>query len=307
LRKGGGRKNQQNKKSKINIIAMRRTAVVALRSQRGHLLVGHVPSPIVLGSRSLSTSADDLLQLFKQAAANKGTARDAAPPSSSAAATPKPAAAGRAKASSNHWAKKLATQLESSVSATAPPTHEPKFAWKERAPRAVNDPKHRRQALYSPVAGTAPAQVTEETRLFVKAKKRPRGPMRDTPSSLAEDTRFHDDDFDDDDFRRPSAREEKDDTDAELSFSSTLDEGGDDDWEAMAAEMNAWGAKLHKTLQPHLEVINKHIRSKRVRRQKYMMFLERVIARRRANKYATSSAARPPNPTSLARVPSPQC
>jgi hypothetical protein len=112
--------------------------------------------------------------------------------------------------------------------------------------------------------------------------------MRGGVSLGFDDARFQDaaEEGEDDDFdMRMVLREEKDDAKDLVSLSSAMDEGGDDDWEAMAAEINAWGKKLQNSLRPHIEVLNKHTKTRRMRRQKYRAFLERCLARREAKRY----------------------
>lgn len=259
---------------------------MALREQgSGCMLMGRLPavsSPFTSGSRSLSTSADDLLHLFKQAASKSAPSAPAA-----SAQQSRPVSAGRgrmptsaAATSSGNWAQQLANQLDDRAieSPAIPPAAQTPQG--ERKQRKFRPARH----AFDPSAPRGGGMEDAASPLSRGGRGRR---MRGGVSLGFDDARFQDavEGDDDDDFdMRTALREEKDDAKDLVSLSTAMDEGGDDDWEAMAAEINAWGKKLQNSLRPHIEVLNKHTKTRRMRRQKYRAFLERCLARREAKR-----------------------
>jgi hypothetical protein len=261
---------------------------LALREQgSGCMLMGRLPavsSPFTSGSRSLSTSADDLLHLFKQAASKSAPSAPAAP-----AQQPRPVSAGRgrmptsaATTSSGNWAQQLANQLDDRAieSPASHPAAKPLYQGQDEKKRKFRPARH----AFDPSAPRGGSMEDVASPLSRGGRGRR---MRGGVSLGFDDARFQDaaEEGEDDDFdMRMVLREEKDDAKDIVSLSSAMDQGGDDDWEAMAAEINAWGKKLQNSLRPHIEVLNKHTKTRRMRRQKYRAFLERCLARREAKR-----------------------
>jgi hypothetical protein len=273
--------------------------------------VGRAALPVAStsSSRPLSTSADDLLNLFKQAASQP----QAAPTTTAAYSRParpgttSTGGAGRGRSaastsSSGNWARQLAEQLEertpsadaaaAAAAAASHPAAQPQ--WKgsssnkgSRVETRTRNFRPARHAMDSYVR-MSPGPRRGGDDLDEDDSYGSRGGRRGDDSFDFGSQRFDDaDEFDDGDDLRLSRYDEKEDERDVVSLTSAMDEGGDDDWDAMAAEVNAWGTKLHTLFRPHYDIMNKHTKARRMRRQKYCMFLERCIARRKAKKYAS--------------------
>lgn len=253
-----------------------------LQSNGGFL--GHHATAGPLGARAgMATTADDLLKLFKQAVTNKGasdpTSSSGASRSSSPSSSPR---SGRTSSSvaPGHWAKKLADQLsEERVRPAAGAEASPETRPSSRPTR--------KEALFGPVG------ISEEN-MTPTPRRGGRGQRRIRAETVPEI------DFDDDDDEAMRSRAmrlalQESVHEQPLSFageesqdSVLLDE--DSGWESMTAEINAWAKKLENALRPHSEVLNKHRKTRRMRREKYRAFIARCMAFRQAKKTKYSLA-----------------